>query len=74
MMNILPAMIAPYQTICACGRTIPRLWPLSDAEAMCDYCAKIASDPAAQPELELRRAEGRASSGRALDPIGSVGI
>ncbi len=53
IMNILPFMIAPYQIVCACGRTIPRQWPPNDREARCDYCADAAKLRLAQAEFML---------------------
>jgi hypothetical protein len=52
-MNILSLMIAPYQTACACGRTISRPWPPNDAEAICDECALASRVRLPQAELEL---------------------
>lgn len=73
--NILPDMIAPYQTLCACGRTIPRPWPPCDTNAMCEYCAQGTHAGAAQTELEFRSTEGeRATDGRARDQVRPFGV
>jgi hypothetical protein len=52
-MNIMVPMIAPYETVCLCGRTIPRPWPPYDADAVCEQCARATADRGAQPSLPL---------------------
>jgi hypothetical protein len=61
-------MTAPYQTVCACGRTIVRRWPPCDADLLCDRCEGAASERAAKAELGLCFVERAGSDGPVNGP------